>query len=58
MRSVRSRIIVRMRAEMQIVPNDGPVDRTTAACMVCVDVGGNGRASGLKRVSFTERSIG
>jgi hypothetical protein len=46
-RSVRRRMIVRISAERDIVPSEGPVERTMAAWIVCVDIGGGGRASGL-----------
>lgn len=47
---VRRRMIVRIKAERQIVPSDGPVERTTAAWIVCVDVGGGRGTSGLVKV--------
>ena len=38
-------MIASSRAENAIVPRLGPVDRVSAAWMVCVDVGGGGSAS-------------
>jgi len=38
-------MIVRIEADKQIVPRDEPVERTTAAWMVWVDIGDGGIAS-------------
>jgi hypothetical protein len=37
--------MVRIKAERQIVPSDGPVERNTAAWIVWVDIGGGGSRS-------------
>jgi len=44
-RRVKPRMIVRIEADKQIVPRDEPVERTTAAWMVWVDIGDGGIAS-------------
>jgi len=36
---VKPRMMVRIEADKQTVPRDEPVERTTAAWMVCVDIG-------------------